>query len=128
MEQRMVDPRLLKALKYLETWSVLSQDEQALAKKLSAALTALDSEETLMEATIATVGLFMTEMRTVEMSARDVALAETMARRLAAGQRALVTAERAVVDAQTKMDAVDPICSHLCALLGRLLAQLPAGE
>ncbi|KAE8987008.1 hypothetical protein PR002_g22178 [Phytophthora rubi] len=128
MEQRMVDPRLLKTVKYLETWRVLSQGEQALVKKLSAALTALDSEETLMEATIATLDSFMTEMRSVGMTARDVALAETMARRLTAGKSALVTAERAVVDAQTKVDAVDPICSLLCALVARLLPQLPVGQ
>ncbi|KAE9334548.1 hypothetical protein PF008_g13909 [Phytophthora fragariae] len=102
MEQRMVDPRLLKTVKYLETWRVLSQGEQALVKKLSAALTALDSEETLMEATIATLDSFMTEMRSVGMAARDVALAETMARRLTAGKSALVTAERAVVRTSSK--------------------------
>ncbi|KAG2786642.1 hypothetical protein PC129_g488 [Phytophthora cactorum] len=64
-EQRLVDPRLLKARKYLETWSTLSQDELMQVKKLNGAFAALDSEDKLMEEVIATVGAFMVEMRSV---------------------------------------------------------------
>ncbi|KAG7392234.1 hypothetical protein PHYPSEUDO_001338 [Phytophthora pseudosyringae] len=55
-------------------------------KKVSAAFTALGADDNQMEETIATVGAFMAEMRSVGLSARDVVLAETMARRLAAVQ------------------------------------------
>ncbi|ETN17407.1 hypothetical protein PPTG_05218 [Phytophthora nicotianae INRA-310] len=127
-EQRLVHPRLLKALKYFETWSALSQEEEGQVKKLNAAFAALDSEDKLMEEAIATVGAFMVEMRSVGLSARDVALAETMARRLEAAQKALKTVEKTVAEDQTSMDEVGRNSAQLCAVVGRMLPQLPAGQ